>query len=528
MPDFLLPDLGEGLEEAEVIAWRVKPGDRVTVDQVIAEVETAKAVVEVPVPYAGVVAALHAAAGSTVSVGQPLLTVEAEEPAAGFREPGVVVPGQAQVTANEVAGGAVRSATTEDAATEDVATADAAAQAAAAGETQASGEEGSGSVLIGYGTSAAPTRSRRGRRRAGGAAVAPPAGAPPARPARPGAPPPGTLAPPVPGTLAPAGPAAPTPAGPGTPAPAVPATSEPAAIPPAAPHRPRRVAVISPIVRKEARDAGLDLTTVTGTGPEGVVSREDVRLAIAARTLRPEPTAPHGDAETGTGERRIPLRGARRAAADKLSRSRREIPEATVWVDVDATDLVETRRALNAADPKRPVSLLALLARFTVLGLRRYPELNARIEGDEIIVPDRVNLGFAAQTDHGLVVPVVPDAHRLTTRDLAARLTERTTAARERRLSPADLAGGTFTVNNYGVFGVDGSAAIINHPEVAILGMGRVIDRPWVVDGQLTVRKVTELTLAFDHRACDGGTAGGFLRYVADCIESPATALGDM
>ena len=307
----------------------------------------------------------------------------------------------------------------------------------------------------------------------------------------------------------------------------VPAASEPPA-PTAPPDRPRRVAVISPIVRKEARDAGLDLTNLTGTGPEGVVSREDIRLAIAARTSRPEPTALDADAETGTGERRIPLRGARRAAADKLSRSRREIPEATVWVDVDATDLVETRRALNAADPKRPVSLLALLARFTVLGLRRYPELNARIEGDEIIVPDRVNLGFAAQTDHGLVVPVVPDAHRLTTRDLAARLAERTTAARERRLSPADLAGGTFTVNNYGVFGVDGSAAIINHPEVAILGMGRVIDRPWVVDGQLTVRKVTELTLAFDHRACDGGTAGGFLRYVADCIESPTTALGDM
>ena len=116
----------------------------------------------------------------------------------------------------------------------------------------------------------------------------------------------------------------------------------------------------------------------------------------------------------------------------------------------------------------------------------------------------------------------------MTTRDLSARLAERTAAARERRLAPADLAGGTFTVNNYGVFGVDGSAAIINHPEVAILGMGRVIDRPWVVDGQLAVRKVTELTLAFDHRACDGGTAGGFLRYVADCIESPATALGDM
>jgi pyruvate dehydrogenase E2 component (dihydrolipoamide acetyltransferase) len=277
-----------------------------------------------------------------------------------------------------------------------------------------------------------------------------------------------------------------------------------------------------------------------------VLSRRDVREAIAELTRRQQPavvgadasaatagtgvngTGSTGTGSTGTGERRIPLRGARRAVADKLSRSRREIPEATVWVDVDATDLVETRRALNAADSSRPVSLLALLARFTILGLRRYPELNARIEDDEIVVPDAVNLGFAAQTDHGLVVPVVHDAHRLTTRDLSARVAERTAAARDRRLSPADLAGGTFTVNNYGVFGVDGSAAIINHPEVAILGMGRVIDRPWVIDGQLAVRKVTELTLSFDHRACDGGTAGGFLRYVADCIESPAVALGDM
>ena len=463
MPDFLLPDLGEGLQEAEVIAWRVKAGDRVAVDQVIVEVETAKAVVEVPVPYAGVVSAVHAEPGSTISVGQPLVTVTADAPAAGLREPGVIVPERAPVAAH---GGA-------DSVTQDR------VAAAGAGNAQANGEEASGSVLIGYGTTAAPARSRRSRRR--GAPAAPPAGAPPA--------------------------------------------------PPTAPDRPRRVAVISPLVRKEAKDAGLDLTGLTGTGPAGVVSRQDVRLAIAEHATRQQPkapAAPRPDAGNRAGERRIPLRGARRAAADKLSRSRREIPEATVWVDVDATALVETRRALNAADPKQPVSLLALLARFTILGLRRYPELNARIEQDEIIVPERVNLGFAAQTDHGLVVPVVHDAHRLTTRDLSARLAERTAAARERRLTPADMAGGTFTVNNYGVFGVDGSAAIINHPEVAILGMGRVIDRPWVIDGQLTVRKVTELTLAFDHRACDGGTAGGFLRYVADCVESPATALGDM
>ena len=464
MPDFLLPDLGEGLDEAEVIAWRVKVGDRITVDQVIAEVETAKAVVEVPVPYSGIVAVLHAEAGSTISVGQPLLTVTADEPAAGFREPGVVVPEQALPP---VANGVPPHAAEDP--------------AAVAAVAQPEGEEASGSVLIGYGTSAAPARTRRGRRRGSVAAPPPPA---------PGQPAPDHL------------------------------THD----------RNRRVAVISPLVRKEARDAGVDLTSLIGTGPAGLISRGDVRQAIAERaTWQPAAhTSADVGAETGTGERRIPLRGARRAAADKLSRSRREIPEATVWVDVDATALVETRRALNAADPNRPVSLLALLARFTILGLRRYPELNARIEQDEIIVPERVNLGFAAQTDHGLVVPVVHDAHRLTTRDLSAQLAGRTAAARERRLTPADLAGGTFTVNNYGVFGVDGSAAIINHPEVAILGLGRVIDRPWVVDGQLTVRKVTELTLAFDHRACDGGTAGGFLRYVADRIESPATALGDM
>jgi pyruvate dehydrogenase E2 component (dihydrolipoamide acetyltransferase) len=446
VPEFRLPDLGEGLAEAEVIAWRVKPGDHVTVDQVIAEVETAKAVVEVPVPYAGVVTALHAEPGGVVSVGQPLITVTADsaaaavgtvtadEGAAGFREPGVVVPEQVPSPALPA---------------------------------EASAEEASGSVLIGYGTTAAPARGgRRGRRR--GADSTPPGDPPGWQP---------------------------------------------------------RVGVISPLVRREAKDAGLDLTRLAGTGPAGVISRRDVRQAIAERTAGVAAEA---------GVRRIPLRGARRAMADKLSRSRREIPEATVWVDVDATGLVETRRALNAADPARPVSLLALLARFTILGLRRYPELNARVEQDEIVVPEWVNLGFAAQTEHGLVVPVVRDAHRLTTRELSARLAEHTAAARERRLVPADptgaprWSGGTFTVNNYGVFGVDGSAAIINHPEVAILGLGRVIDRPWVVDGELTVRKVAELTLAFDHRACDGGTAGGFLRYVADCIESPATALGDL
>ena len=289
--------------------------------------------------------------------------------------------------------------------------------------------------------------------------------------------------------------------------------------------------MISPLVRKMAREAGLDLASVTGTGPSGLVRREDVRRALAEHAAAP-PAAPGSPADPagagGAGEKRIPLRGARRVAADKLTRSRREIPEATVWVDVDATGLLAARQDLNADHARPPVSLLALLARFALLGLRRYPELNGRIDGGDIVLPDHVHLGFAAQTEQGLVVPVLRDAHRLSTRELSAALTARTAAARGGRLTPAELTGGTFTVNNYGVFGVDGSAAIINYPEVAILGLGRVIDRPWVVDGQVTVRQVGELTLAFDHRVCDGGTAGGFLRYVADCVESPVSALGDL
>ena len=270
--------------------------------------------------------------------------------------------------------------------------------------------------------------------------------------------------------------------------------------------------VISPIVRKLARQAGLDLARIVGTGPRGLVLRCDVNQAIAALDQPP-------------AEIRIPIRGTRKAAAEKLTRSRREIPEATVWVDADAAGLLAARAELAARAPQAPVSLLAVVARFALAGLRRYPELNAHLEGDEIVIPAHVHLGFAAQTERGLVVPVVRNAHLMPAPELAAALARQTAAARSGRLTPADLTGGTFTVNNYGVFGVDGSAAIINHPEVAILGLGRIIDRPWVVDGQLAVRKVTELTLAFDHRVCDGATAGGFLRYVADRVESPALAL---
>ncbi|MFI5587504.1 dihydrolipoamide acetyltransferase family protein [Amycolatopsis sp. NPDC051758] len=394
MPDFLLPDLGEGLTEAAILNWHVKIGDTVKIDQIVVEVETAKAAVEVPVPFAGVVSALHGEPGQLLPVGAPLLSV------GGFAEPGVTT------------------------------------------------SSGSGNVLIGYGT--APTTRRKRVRR---------------------------VETPVPKAKAPG--------------------------------------VISPFVRKLASDNGIDLAKVTATGPDGIIRRADVEAALKKPAAK------------GSKGKRIPLTGIRKAVADKLTTSRREIPEATVWVDVDASGLVAARAALNAKTD-RPVSLLGLIARFAVAGLKKYPELNSRVEGDEIVLLDEIHLGFAAQTDRGLVVPVVRDAGELSTRDLSAAIGDRARTARDGKLAPAELTGGTFTVNNYGVFGVDGSAAIINHPEAAILGIGRIIDRPWVVDGALVARKICELTLAFDHRVCDGGTAGGFLRFVADCVESPVTALGDL
>ncbi|OLM32814.1 Dihydrolipoamide acyltransferase component of branched-chain alpha-keto acid dehydrogenase complex [Pseudonocardia sp. Ae717_Ps2] len=218
-----------------------------------------------------------------------------------------------------------------------------------------------------------------------------------------------------------------------------------------------------------------------------------------------------------------------RAVAETLTRSRAEIPEATTWVDVDATDLLALRQQLTGADG-RPVGLLAILARFVVAGLARFPELNARVDtgSAQIVHLDGVHLGIAAQTDRGLVVPSVADAHRLGMRGLDTEIRRLTAAARDGSVTAAELTRGSFTLNNYGVLGVDGSAAIINHPEVAMLGVGRVLPRPWVVDGAVVPRSITQLSLVFDHRVCDGGTAGGFLRFVADAVESPLSALADL
>jgi pyruvate dehydrogenase E2 component (dihydrolipoamide acetyltransferase) len=292
--------------------------------------------------------------------------------------------------------------------------------------------------------------------------------------------------------------------------------------------------VISPLVRRLARENGLDLRELTGSGPDGLILRADVEYALraAAAQERPAPapvaapeTRAAAPAATAVGTR-IPLKGVRGAVADKLSRSRSEIPDATCWVDADATELMRARAAMNATGGPK-ISLLALLARICTAALARFPELNSTVDmaAREIVRLDAVHLGFAAQTERGLVVPVVKDAHTRDAESLSAEFARLTEAARTGSLSPAELTGGTFTLNNYGVFGVDGSTPIINHPEAAMLGVGRIVPRPWVHEGELAVRQVVQLSLTFDHRVCDGGTAGGFLRYVADCVEQPAVLL---
>ncbi|MFI2298114.1 dihydrolipoamide acetyltransferase family protein [Actinacidiphila glaucinigra] len=438
--EFALPDLGEGLTEAEIVRWMVRVGDVVAIDQPVVEVETAKAVVEVPCPYGGVVTARFGEEGQTLDVGRPLLTVAVGSPDG---------------------------------------------QTPAAPAAPADGDSGSGNVLVGYGTSGPAARRRRVR--------------------------------PAPGVPAPAASAPTTPPAP------VPASATVAAVPV---RHEGPVAVISPLVRRRAREHGLDLRVLRGSGPDGLILRSDVERAITAVSTAPvTAAAPAASAAPAEGTR-IPLRGIRGAVAEKLGRSRREIPDATCWVDADATELLAARAAMNAAGGPK-VSVLALFARICAAALARYPELNSTVDtgrGEIVMLPE-VHIGFAAQTDRGLVVPVVRDAHRRSTEELSAEIGRLTEAARSGALTPAQLTGGTFTLNNYGVFGVDGSTPIINHPEAAMLGVGRITPKPWVHQGELAVRQVVQLSVTFDHRVCDGGTAGGFLRFVADCVEQPAVLL---
>lgn len=566
---FLLPDLGEGLVEAELVTWLVAVGDTVHVDQPIAEVETAKSVVEVPCPFEGVVVTLHGAEGELLEVGKPLISVSsssevddlgrqvAAEPGAPTLARPQALPllassqqvprasGPTAVPTTPSAGTPVSALSPEVSGSQTATSASLAASDSGSPSGSGSGDSGtgaesrpapsssvspsdpgpsdanggvdagsasgSGNVLIGYGTSghggAGRTRVSRAQRILADVARARISSAPDI--------------------------SVPVQAG-----------------------GPRRVAlVVSPLVRKMARDGGLVLADVVGSGADGLILRSDVQAALnvihAGSSATSATSAQPSSKPTGAGAAGLaggvsagvdprtgleivsnkPLTGIKKAAAAAFTRSRREIPEATVWVDVDATALVELRASLKATGAGAP-SLLAFIARFVTAGLDRFPALNTQISSkdgvDSVLEFGGINLGFAAQTDRGLVVPVLRNAQGRSARQLDAAIRELAETARGGKASPQLLSGGTFTVNNYGVFGVDGSAAIINHPEAAMLGIGRIMDKPWVVDGQLCVRKMTELTLAFDHRVCDGAVASGFLRFVADGIENPGTVLAEL
>ncbi len=468
---FLLPDLGEGLTEAELVNWLVSVGDEIRVDQPIAEVETAKSMVEVPSPYAGTVAELHGEPGQILDVGKPLISVT---PVGGS-----MAQQPAEVTAESY---------------------------------REEEKAGSGNVLIGYGTPGGTATARRTRARRQVSLVEPVETQPVEPKSR-------------------------------TENKLTTSADDPLLMRTRAPGK--LGAVISPLVRRMAKEHGVDLGHVQGSGESGLIMRRDVEAAIKSPEVGPVETkalttspSVTTDPRTGLGiASRTPVRGVRKAVAANMTRSRSEIPEATVWVDVDATALLEMRADLKKKDGHNTPGLLAFIARFVTAGLKKYPELNTRIvtnqgtsgdEQQEIIAFEGVNLGFAAQTDRGLVVPSVRNAEKLSARELDAEIKRLTAVAREGKATPADLGSGTFTLNNYGVFGVDGSAAIINYPEVAILGIGRIIDKPWVVNGELAVRKVTELTLTFDHRVCDGGAAGGFLRFVSDGIQNPGSLVADL
>ena len=417
-----LPDLGEGLTEATIVRWLVDVGDEVTADQIIAEVETAKATVELPTPHAGTVAALHAAEGDEVAVGTAVLTLDSSAPSSEPAPP--------------------------------VDAAEAADDKTEGDEDTAEGDEGS-DVLVGYGTGRGTRRRRRGR------AHRPPR---PSQPARPRAKPP---------------------------------------------------------VRKLAKDLGVDLETLTGSGPDGRITRDDVRSAA-----QPTEVAPHGD-RSPDAERREAVTGVRARIADHLSTAWREIPAASCWVECDASAVLAVRDELAAAHPDVKLTPLALILRSCVVALGQVPQLNASFDAErrEIVHRGRVDLGLATQTDRGLLVPVIRDAGGRSVLELASEVERLAAEARSGALAPGELVDSTFTVSNVGAFGIDGGGPIINHPEAGILGIGRIARRPWVVDDAVVVRPVVQLTLSFDHRVCDGAEAAGFLRLVADLVERPTLLL---
>jgi 2-oxoisovalerate dehydrogenase E2 component (dihydrolipoyl transacylase) len=479
LKEFRLPDVGEGLTEADIVAWHVKPGDQVEVNQIIVEIETAKAVVELPSPWDGTVARLLASEGQTVDVGTPIIAVEvAGEPAV---------------------------ADTTDSAERSVVPAPAPAGQSPADASQARpdqsppDQEERQPVLVGYGVRASST-TRRARKMSA------------ARPET-----------------------AEVPTGAPVPTEPVEVPAEPEAPPAAAAAEPALAtrALAKPPVRRLAKDLGINLAALAGTGPDGTITRDDVHRAAGGATARSDQEVEPNGARTASlpalpgpaGEERIPVRGVRKHMAAAMVSSAFTAPHVTEFLQVDVTGTMAAVRRIRDLPEYAGVrvSPLLLVARALLIAVRRHPLVNSSWDADapEIVVKHYVNLGIAVAADRGLLVPNVKNAGELSLPELARSLQDLAETARAGKATPADLAGGTITITNVGVFGVDAGTPILTPGEAAILAFGQVRGAPWVVDGQLAVRAVCTLSLSFDHRIIDGELGSAVLRDVGSMLEDP-------
>jgi 2-oxoisovalerate dehydrogenase E2 component (dihydrolipoyl transacylase) len=483
LKEFKLPDVGEGLTEADIVRWHVHPGDQISVNQIIVEIETAKAVVELPSPYEGVVADLLVPEGATADVGTPIISVNVGGVAG---EPAEAVP--AEVRAQR-----------EISAMEDLVPAppvETASEPGMIGSPAPKAERQA--VLVGYGVKLGTT-TRRARKASGGATPAAPAAPVPPPPVRPSATQP-------------------------------PATQPPATQASPAPQSNGARALAKPPVRKMAKDLGVDLAALIGSGPGGSITRDDVQQA--AETGGAPAAASMGGvalAAAGVREERIAIRGVRKHTAAAVAASAFTAPHVTEFLQIDITETMTATRRLRElpdfADVR--VSPLLLVAKALLVAAARHPMINSTWDeaAQEIVVKHYVNLGIAATTDRGLVVPNVKDAHALSLPDLARALAQLAETARAGKATPADMSGGTISITNVGIFGVDTGTPILPVGEAAILAFGQVKDAPWVVDGELAVRKVCTLALSFDHRLVDGDLGSAVLRDVGAMLTDPLRML---
>ncbi|MGY1822396.1 dihydrolipoamide acetyltransferase family protein [Geodermatophilus sp. SYSU D00079] len=492
---FKLPDVGEGLTEGEILQWLVAVGDTVTVNQPLCEVETAKAAVELPSPWAGTVTALLHDAGETVDVGTPIITID--------------VGGGGPAPAGDGGRPATQAAAEPTARTAEP----------AAGLIGGAAPGGRTAVLVGYGP-----RTTEARRRPRRAVHAQPAPTPLAGSADDGSRGTPLL------TTAPDARTKPVRHGGlevGRAAEAHAAAEEAATALVATPGRGRARPLAKPPVRKLAKDLGVDLTALAGSGPGGVITRADVEAAAAGGRLAAAPAA--APVAAGAVQQRIPVKGVRKHTAAAMVASAFTAPHVTEFLTVDVTRMMKLRTRL-AARPEfagLKVSPLLFVAKALLLAARRHPMVNSSWDeaAQEIVVHGQVNLGIAAATPRGLVVPNVKDAGRLSLPELAAALAELTETARAGRTAPADMTGGTITITNVGVFGVDTGTPILNPGESAILAFGAVREMPWVHKGRVKPRQVTQLALSFDHRIIDGELGSRFLADVGALLSDPGTAL---